>query len=189
MALTGIETERLRLRQWRPDDRGPFRALNADPVVMEFFPTTLAPAESDALADRIADHISDHGWGLWAVEVIDRDPFIGFIGLWPAGIGGRELRPMVEVGWRLERRAWGHGYATEGAIASVRDGFTRLGLDEVVSFTARVNWRSRAVMERLGMRRDPRDDFLHPALAADHPLAPHVLYRLRQAEAEPRWSD
>lgn len=144
---------------------------------MEFFPSTLTPAESDRLADTAARHIDEHGWGLWAVEVTDTDQFIGFVGLWPAGIGHR-LEPMVEVGWRLRAESWGNGYATEAAHAAIEHGFRLIGLDEVVSFTAEINLRSRAVMERLGMTHDPADDFQHPRLPEGHPLRPHVLYRL-----------
>ena len=73
--------------------------------------------------------------------------------------------PPVEVGWRLDRRYWGHGYPTEAAAASLTRGFDQLGRDEIVSFTAAVNDQSRRVMQRLGMRHDSADDFDHPAYA------------------------
>ena len=86
----------------------------------------------------------------------------------------------VEKGWRLVRSAWGRGYATEAARAALAFGFERAGLEEIVSFTVPGNGPSWAVMERLGMARDPADDFDHPAIAAGHPLRRHVLYRLRR---------
>jgi RimJ/RimL family protein N-acetyltransferase len=170
-------TERLHLRRWREADRAPFAALNADPEVMEFFPSTLDSAASDAFADRIAQHVDEHGWGLWAVEVRETGRFIGFAGLAVPRFEAR-FTPAVEVGWRLSRDAWGFGYATEAARAAVAVGFAELGLTEIVSFTAVGNVRSRAVMERIGMTHDPADDFDHPALPAGHRLQRHVLYRL-----------
>lgn len=173
-----IETERLRLRQWRGDDFQFFAALNADPEVMEYFPALLSPAESDAAAQSNRRQIEEHGWGLWAVERLDTAEFIGFTGLWQVP-ETYPFAPAVEVGWRLARAHWGMGFATEGARASVDFGFGELGLDEIVSMTAVDNVRSRRVMEKLGMTRHPADDFDHPRLPEGSPLRRHVLYRLR----------
>jgi ribosomal-protein-alanine N-acetyltransferase len=167
----------LLLRGWREDDRAPFAALNADPEVMQHFPATLSRAESDALVDRIDAMFAEHGFGLWAVEVRASGEFIGFVGL-AAWDFEAHFTPAVEVGWRLARSSWGHGYATEAAREAVTFGFDEAGLDEIVSFTSPGNTRSRAVMERLGMTRDPADDFDHPRLPVGHPLRRHVLYRL-----------
>jgi len=175
--VTGLATERLLLRQWRDDDRAPFAELNADPEVMRYFPRTQSLAESDALVDRQQALIVERGWGLWAVDA--PEGFIGFVGLSEPRFEAH-FTPAVEVGWRLARRAWGKGYATEAARACLAFGFGELGLDEIVSFTAITNMPSRRVMERLGMRRDPADDFDHPALAEGDPLRRHVLYRLRR---------
>lgn len=178
MTAPVLRTERLLLRGWREEDREPFAAMNADPVVMEHFPSRLTRAESDAFVDRIERGFVDRGFGLWAIEA--EGDFVGFTGLsvprfdavW---MEGRE-QPVVEVGWRLRRSAWGHGYATEAARACVDFAFAELGRDEVVSFTVVGNARSRAVMERLGMR------YL---TAYDHPVEgvaglPSVCYLLRR---------
>ncbi|MDQ1512402.1 MAG: hypothetical protein QOC59_244 [Microbacteriaceae bacterium] len=179
-------TARLLLRQWRQSDREAFAALNADPEVMRHFPAPLHRAESDAFADRAAAHIGETGWGLWALEERATGRFLGFTGL-AAPRFAAHFTPAVEVGWRLARSAWGHGYATEAARAAVAFGFTELGLEQIVSFTVPANVRSRAVMERLGMTHDESDDFDHPALAEDSPLRRHVLYRLRPGgAAQPR---
>jgi ribosomal-protein-alanine N-acetyltransferase len=146
---------------------------------MEFYPSTLTIAESDAMVDRIEHRFAD-GFGLWAVEVPGEAPFIGYVGLAPATFEAH-FTPAVEVGWRLAHEHWGRGYAPEAARAAVADGFSRLGLEEIVSFTSAVNLRSRRVMEKLGMARDASDDFDHPAVAAGHRLRPHVLYRRRAA--------
>jgi RimJ/RimL family protein N-acetyltransferase len=120
--LAELATERLRLRQWRKDDREPFAAMRADPVVMEFYPAPSTREESEAAIDRWRAQIADQGWSNWAVE---------------------------------------------------------LALDEIVSFTALVNRRSSAVMERIGMT-NAGEDFEHPAVPEGHPLRPHCLYRIRK---------
>ncbi len=180
MQYPRITTPRLVLRPRRQADLAPFAALNADPRVMEFFPGCLSAAESDALALRIVEHFAAHGFGLWAVEVAGGTPFIGFVGL---SVPRYEtpFTPCVEIGWRLAASHWGRGYASEAARGALACGFDHLGLAEIVSFTTEANARSRRVMERLGMRRDPADDFDHPLLAADHPLRRHVLYRLSKS--------
>jgi len=174
-------TDRLLLRGWREDDLKPFAALNADPEVMRHFPAPLARADSDALAARVAGHLDREGWGLWAVEVTGAGPggrgrFAGFTGLSVPGFDA-PFGPAVEVGWRLARWAWGHGFATEAATAALGVGFDELGLHEIVSFTAVPNERSQAVMRRIGMTRDPGEDFDHPLVPAG-PLRRHVLYRI-----------
>jgi ribosomal-protein-alanine N-acetyltransferase len=147
---------------------------------MEHFPAPLSRVESDRMVDRIEATFAEQGLRLWAVEVVDDERFIGFVGLSAPGFEA-PFTPCVEVGWRLSHAAWGHGYATEAARAAVADGFSRLELDEIVSFTSRTNVRSQAVMRRLGMTHDPADDFDHPRLAVGSPLRPHVLYRLRRS--------
>jgi len=175
MSPVEIRTERLVLRGWRETDREPWAAMNADPEVREFFPGTLDRAAADAAFDRFSTTLDSRGWGLWALEHEGR--FIGFTGLNPVDFEV-SFAPATEVGWRLRRDAWGRGLATEAARAAVAYAFIDLGLHELVSFTAAGNSRSRAVMERIGMARDPRDDFDHPKLPADSPLRRHVLYRL-----------
>jgi ribosomal-protein-alanine N-acetyltransferase len=180
-----LTTARLRLRQWREEDLAPFAALNADPQVMEFFPKVLTRAESDAVAGRIRDHFARHGFGLWAVEAPGVVDFMGFVGLAVPSFEAH-FTPCVEIGWRLAREHWGHGYATEAATAALAFGFVDRALEEIVAFTVPANIPSRRVMGRLGMRRLPADDFEHPAIADGHPLRSHVLYRLRRADWKPR---
>jgi len=182
-----LRTPRLLLRRWRDSDKPPFAALNADPAVMEFIGAPLSFGASDAWVDRIEANFDDAGFGLWAVQVTEdaetAEPlgFIGFVGL-NAPSFDASFTPCVEVGWRLAARSWGRGYATEAARVALTDGFDRLDLDEIVSFTTVSNVRSQAVMQRLGMGRDPSDDFDHPRIADGNPLRPHVLYRLRRSD-------
>ncbi|MDR1967801.1 MAG: GNAT family N-acetyltransferase [Burkholderiaceae bacterium] len=170
-----FETERLRLRQWKPSDRVPFAALNADSKVMEFFPSPLTRIESDALAGRCQSLIEERGWGFWAAELKGAQEFIGFVGL-HASSAELPFAPCVEVGWRLAFQYWGKGFATEAATQALRIGFEILGLREIVSFTALCNRRSRAVMERLGMQES--GTFEHPQVPESSGLRQHCLYRL-----------
>ena len=175
-----FDTERLRLRQWCAADHEPFAALNADSKVMEFYPAPLGRAESDAMANRCQAHIAERGWGFWAVETKDTQEFIGFVGLHtPAP--ELPFSPCVEVGWRLVAKHWGKGFATEAARGVLRIGFERLGLPEIVSFTSVGNIRSRAVMERLGMRQ-AEETFEHPAIPVGSVLRKHCLYRLPRGQ-------
>jgi RimJ/RimL family protein N-acetyltransferase len=179
--VDSLRAQRLLLRQWRADDLPAFADLNADSAVMEHFPAPLTRQQSDEFAHRIMADLDERGWGLWAVEVTEIGSpedgrFAGFVGLsvpsFPA-----HFMPAVEIGWRLARWAWGRGYATEAAEVALAYGFHRLGLSEIVSFTAVPNVRSQAVMRRIGMTHDPADDFDHPKIAEGHPLRRHVLYR------------
>ncbi|MDO8793038.1 MAG: GNAT family N-acetyltransferase [Vicinamibacterales bacterium] len=172
-----IRTQRLQLRRWLPSDRVPFAALNADPRVMEHFPATLSREESDLMADRIEAKFNAQGFGLWAVELPGTAPFIGFIGLSVPSFE-TAFTPCVEVGWRLSCDHWSRGYATEGAAAALRHAFEVLKLPEIVAFTAPGNMKSRRVMEKIGMTRDPAEDFDHPLIPIGHPLRRHVLCRI-----------
>ncbi|MGC1164473.1 MAG: GNAT family N-acetyltransferase [Solirubrobacterales bacterium] len=173
---TELSTARLLLRRWRVADREPFAALNADPEVMEYFPEALTGEQSDRLIERIEAEFERSGHGLWALETRAGGEFIGFTGLAAVPFQAH-FTPAVEIGWRLSRAAWGRGYATEAAGAALAFGFDEAGLGEIVSFAVPGNLRSRAVMERIGMERDPAGDFDHPRLPPGHPLARHVLYR------------
>jgi RimJ/RimL family protein N-acetyltransferase len=178
-----IRTERLLLRQWQPEDREPFAALNADARVMEFMPALLPRPQSDALARASEAHFATHGFGPWAVEVPGIAAFIGFVGLVVPAFEAH-FTPAIEIGWRLAAEHWGQGYASEAARASARHAFAVVGAEALVSFTTPGNVRSRAVMRRIGMTHDPRDDFDHPRLAPGHRLRRHVLYRLTPSALE-----
>jgi RimJ/RimL family protein N-acetyltransferase len=172
-----LRTDRLVMRRWRESDREPYAALNADPEVMRYFPATLSRVASDASVDRMEDLFDRQGFGLWALEVAATAEFIGFTGLNPMpdgvpGAGG------MEVGWRLARRAWHHGYATEAATAAVDVAFNGVGLDQIWSMTAVLNRPSQAVMLRLGMT--SYELFDHPALPPGHHLRRHIAYRLQR---------
>jgi len=174
-----IKTSRVLLRSWQKRDREAFARLNSDPRVMEFMPGCLSAAESDLLADRIEDHFRQHGFGLYAAELRQEGQFIGFIGLSVPAFEAH-FTPCVEIGWRLSADFWGRGLATEGAKAVLEHAFGVLGLESLVSFTVPANVRSIRLMEKIGMTRNPSEDFDHPILPKGHPLRRHVLHRLRR---------
>jgi RimJ/RimL family protein N-acetyltransferase len=178
-----VKTARLHLRQWHDDDLARFASLNADPEVMRHFPAPLEATASDAMARRMQAHLAEFGWGNWAVERLDTGAFIGFVGL-SLPRAPLPFAPCVEIGWRLARAHWGQGFATEAAREALRIGFVQFGFAEMVSFTALTNLRSIAVMERIGLRRDPLD-FEHPSVPVGNPLRPHCLYRLARAQWSP----
>jgi ribosomal-protein-alanine N-acetyltransferase len=179
MTAQPIRSERLILRRWREADLAPFAAMNANPLTMRFMPSVMTAAESEALIGRFEEHHRAHGFGVWAVEAPGVAPFVGFTGLQRVGFEAH-FTPAVEVGWRLAPAFWGKGYATEAAKAALRLGFENLNLDQIVSFTVPANKASWSVMERIGMTRDPSEDFDHPRLPVGHALRRHVLYRLRR---------
>ena len=172
-----LKSERLLLRRWRAEDRAPFAELNADPAVMEHFPSVMSREASDAFVDKIEAYFDQRGFGFWAVEVTQTGEFIGFTGLGVPTFDAH-FTPAVEIGWRLRRSGWGHGYASEAARRVLAFAFEEVGLEEVVALTSTTNLRSQAVMRRIGMTYDPADDFDHPAIEEGHRLRRHVLWRL-----------
>ncbi len=179
--MTTLKTQRLILRPWREEDLESFAQLNADPRVMECLIGPLSQQKSNELAMLIQNKMKEQGWGFWAVEVPGVADFIGMIGLAHV-LFSAPFTPAVEIGWRLAHNFWGKGYATEGAKAALDFGFQVIKLHEIVSFTVVDNMRSRHVMEKLGMHRDPKDDFDHPKVPKGHLLERHVLYRLAASE-------
>jgi RimJ/RimL family protein N-acetyltransferase len=170
-----IETPRLILRPWRDSDLPLFAEQNADPVVMRFLIGPLSRAASDAYAEAAMQHLAETGYGKWAVEAPGIASFIGAAGLSRVRFEA-SFTPAVEVAWRLHRRYWGQGYATEAAQAAIEDGFSRVGLKEIVAITTLGNIPSIRVMERLGMTRTT--EFDHPLVPEGHRLRRHILYRL-----------
>lgn len=172
---------RVLLRRWRAADREALAAINGDALAMQHFPGVMSRSDSDALADRLQAHFDQFGFGPWALEIPGVVEFAGFVGLLNVAFEAH-FTPAVEIGWRLAPAQWGRGYASEAARLAMRFGFEALDLHEIVSFTVPANTRSIAVMQKLGMQHDPREDFAHPRLPAGHPLRRHRLYRLTQRQ-------
>ncbi len=174
-----LVTPRLALREWTDADREPFAALNAEPKVAAWLSRPLDRTASDTFIDRMIERWWLDGFGLWAVERREDGALIGMTGL---SVPAWAPERSVEIGWRLGRGAWGHGFATEAARAAAGFAFEEVRLDALVSYTAELNVRSRAVMERLGMQNDPAAGFDYPGFPEGHRLRPHVTYRLRRTD-------
>jgi RimJ/RimL family protein N-acetyltransferase len=178
VSVTVLTTDRLTLRGWRDDDREAFHEVNSDPLVMATLGPVMTRAQSDAFMNRITNHFAEHGHGVWCVE------FEGLV-LGYTGFMVPWFRGGVEIGWRIRSDHWGRGIAPEAARECLRHGFEDLGFDQVISFTAVTNMKSRRVMDKIGLRYDPDGDFDHPSVAEGNPLRPHLLYRL----TKDRWTD
>jgi len=178
MKIPRLETERLILREWIDGDIQPFVDMNCDPDVMRFFPKHLTAEESRQFIAKSNSILLEKQFGLWAVEIKESGEFIGFIGL-AIPTFETSFTPCTEIGWRLTKQSWGKGYATEGAKRVLQYAFKNLDLKEVVSFTSELNRPSIKVMERIGMKRSPSEDFNHPRVEKGHRLERHVLYRKR----------
>jgi RimJ/RimL family protein N-acetyltransferase len=170
-----ITTERLVLRPWRAEDREPYAAMMIDPRVGDWLGGGFSRDDALTQVDRFEAQLEAVGVSYMAMERRADGVFLGAAGVTPFR-DTHPLAPGFEVGWRLTHAAWGNGYAAEAARAVLTDGFERLALSEILACTAVSHTRSRAVMERLGLRRDESRDFDHPALAVDHPLRRHVVY-------------
>ena len=171
-----IKTKRLLMRQWRDEDLFDFWMLNSDPEVMEYLPVIPSEKDSNILAHKIINLIEENGWGFWAVENISDKSFIGFVGLNKPKYA-LPVNPCIEVGWRLARKYWGNGYATEAGYASLEFAFNNLDVNEIYSFTSVANKKSEAVMKRLNMV-NANSNFNHPTIPDNNPYKEHVLYKI-----------
>lgn len=172
-----LETDRLTIRPWQDEDRPGFAAINADDEVRRYYyPTLLTRLDSDAVVDDCLHHLTTHGFAFLALEERHTGDLVGGAGLsWTTDVPDG---PMIEIGWILGRRFWRRGYAREASLAWFVHGWS-LGFEDIVGYTSKINAPSRALMASLGMMHDPADDFLDPTVPPNHPLAPHVLYRIR----------
>ena len=169
-------SERLGFRHWQPADLPPYARLNADPQVMEFFPRPYSAEESALQIERFRRMAAIHGYCPYAVDRLDTQELIGFIGFMHTDFPA-PFTPCTEIGWRLARDAWGQGFATEGAKACLQYAWENLELEEIYSFTAVVNERSERVMQKIGMAK--QGFFEHPKVEKSSVLRPHLLYVIK----------
>jgi RimJ/RimL family protein N-acetyltransferase len=175
--IVELETPRLRLhlRPVRAEDLEVVAALGADLRVMDPLGGTMSRKATQVWLERLIVHWERHGYGRFLVSL--DSAFVGVVGLSRADLD-EGIVSGVEIAWRLEFAYWGHGYATEAAEASIRDGFERVGLQEIIGFTTPNNGRSRRIMDRLGMVFSPGETFEHPRVPEGDPRRRHVVYRL-----------
>lgn len=168
-----IETDRLILRSWKPEDLPLFAAMNKDERVMRYFPATLTDEQTESFYSRIQSEFERKGWGLYAVELKSAGKFIGYVGLHEIGFDA-DFTPGVEIGWRLAADYHNQGFATEAAKAVLKLAKEK-GLSKLYSFTAKQNAPSERVMQKIGMTK--AGEFKHPNLPADSHLSLHILYK------------
>lgn len=176
-----LKTNRLNVRTINENDYQYFLELSQNKDIMKFFPNILSDEEVKSFIDNIIKHQNKFGYSLYALELIETNEFIGFTGLYHTTFV-EHFTPAVEIGWRVLKKHWGMGYAPEAAKAILDFGFKKIGLKEIVSFTPKVNKNSIRVMEKIGLKRNPSDDFNNPKVPRDSYLCPHVLYRLSQED-------
>jgi len=180
MAEFRLETPRLILRNWREADREANWQWYQDAEARRFLSTVASRAEADAKIDKCIASQAEHGHAFWAAERKADGAFIG-----TCGIGApRAPSHEYEIGWRFLRAAWGQGYATEAARASLAWAWANLATPTIVAITVLANVASWRVMEKIGMTRHPEEDFDHPDLPAGDPLRAHILYRIHRPTSE-----
>ena len=181
-----ITSKRIGLRKFQPGDLDSMSAINVDPQVMEHFPSTFDRDQTQEFIQKANEKIDENGFSFWAAELIATGELLGFVGINKVPFN-EEFTPAVEIGWRLARKHWGHGYATEAANACLRFAFEKAQLDSVVSFTALPNERSELVMQRIGMTK--AGEFEHPKIEKGHRLQKHVLYKISKADWQAKNKD
>ena len=169
-----IETDRLILRSWKAEDIPLFTKMNRDTRVMRYFPSTLSDEQTESFYNRIQTEFERNGWGLYAVELKSNGTFIGYVGLHEIGFDA-DFTPGVEIGWRLAADYHHQGLATEAAKEVLKLA-KQNGLQRLYSFTAKQNFPSERVMQKIGMKKV--GEFEHPNLSSDSPLRTHVLYQI-----------
>lgn len=172
-------SERLGFRAWNENDYEPFAAMNSNENVMEYFPKALSKEESDNFATKIRSRFKEFGYGLYAVDELQTKEFIGFIGFsHPSFELG--FSPFIEIGWRLRKDKWNKGFASEGAKRCLQFAFEHLDLNQVYSFTSKVNTKSEHIMKKIGMKKI--QEFEHPNIELGSNLKTHVLYKIENRE-------
>ena len=180
-----LATDRLILRTWQHDDIDWLATMNQDPEVMRYFPNLQDRTYTQGIIERAIRQQAECGYSLYVVEIKATGEPIGFVGLLKTNFEAH-FTPATEIGWRIKSSQWRQGYAFEAASAVLHYAFTALEMEALLSFTAAINIPSRALMEKLGMVRDPNEDFYFPRLPDGHPLGPHVLYRISAPEKHQR---
>lgn len=172
-----LETNRLILRNWKNEDLHTFIKMNSDKEIMKFFPNILTKDETINFYNKINDKLNTYGYGLYACELKSNKNFIGFIGFHNTTLPGIINDNFIEIGWRINKIYWNNGFASEGALACIKHGFTNLNFQQIYSFTSKLNIPSQKVMKKIKM--NYLKDFNHPRVSKNSKLYPHVLYYIK----------
>ncbi|MFD1551917.1 N-acetyltransferase [Putridiphycobacter roseus] len=170
-----FKSERLGFRNWRKEDVAKMIALNNDPEVMRYFPAKITPEQTKVFIEKMKTEYDQNRYCYFAVDVLEYDSFIGFIGLLNQDYAA-SFTPCVDIGWRLDKKYWNFGYATEGAKACLRYAFETIKIKEIIATAPQINTESIRVMQKIGMKQSLV--FKHPKLKQFPKLENCVLYTI-----------
>ncbi len=170
-------SQRLGIRNWDFNDTQSLFEINNDDDVMEFFPFKPSKQDTQDFIFRMQEMQKEKGFCYFAVDILETNEFIGFIGLCEQTYL-EELGSFVDIGWRLKKSSWNQGYATEGAKACLDYGFNTIGLEKIYSVAPEINKKSELIMKKIGMQRIKTFD--HPKLTDYKELVSCVLYKKEQ---------
>ncbi len=170
-----FSSKRLGLRNWKKEDIIPFIEMCQDFDVMRFFPKTLSQTEAEQFIQRMQSHFNQFGFCYFAIEEIDTKEFIGFTGLLHQNYES-PFTPCIDIGWRLKKSAWGKGFATEAAKATLDFAKNHINSNEIYSIAPKINSSSISVMKKIGMQY--HSTFQHPALKHHPRLQTCEVYKI-----------
>ncbi|AFM05929.1 acetyltransferase, ribosomal protein N-acetylase [Bernardetia litoralis DSM 6794] len=172
-----LKSKHLGFRNWNFCDTDKLFALNSDKEVMEFFPHLPSLEQTKEFIKRMQNQFEKNGFCYFAVDFLETEEFIGFIGIIEQTYEA-DFTPCVDIGWRLDKKYWNKGYASEGAKRCLEFAFEDKKLESIKAIAPEINLKSRKVMEKIGMKYVK--DFKHPALINDKKLETCVLYEINK---------
>ena len=171
-----FSSERLGFRNWKESDIPDMAQINADPEVMEYFPSFQTLEQTEKFVARMQNEFDESGYCYFAVDLLSTKEFIGFIGVSYQTFKSI-FTPCIDIGWRLSRKHWGKGLATEGARRCLEFAFVDLKLDNIKSIAPLINVKSEQVMKNIGMEKI--QSFKHPLLSEHIRLEECNLYEIK----------
>ncbi|MDP3468353.1 MAG: GNAT family N-acetyltransferase [Daejeonella sp.] len=173
-----FKSTRLGFRNWIESDIELMAAINADEIVMEFFPGIATKDQTIEFIEKMQQQFAENSFCYFAVDKLENNAFIGFIGL-SEKLFEAEFTPCIDIGWRLSSEEWNKGYATEGARRCLEYANEILKLEKIVSMAPKINVKSESVMKKIGMKKVL--EFEHPLLINDERLRDCVLYQITKS--------
>ncbi|RMZ59890.1 N-acetyltransferase [Chryseobacterium nematophagum] len=170
-------SDRLGFRNWKSADIDKMHDLNSDKKVMEFFPSIPTKEQTSEFVKRMKNEFENKGFCYFAVDKLENNEFIGFIGLLEQTYKA-DFTPCVDIGWRIKSSEWNKGFATEGAKKCLEYALNELKIKEVCSVTPKINVKSEYIMTKIGLKK--QYEFEHPSLTHDERLKTCVLYKSEQ---------
>jgi RimJ/RimL family protein N-acetyltransferase len=170
-------SERLGFRNWKSTDIDELHKINSDERVMEFFPSVSTKKQTIEFIEKMKKQYKDNGFCYFAVDKLENNNFIGFIGLSEQTYLAN-FTPCIDIGWRIKHNEWNNGFATEGAKKCLQYAFEALKIEEIFSIAPKVNLKSEHVMKKIGLEK--QYEFEHPLLKNEKRLKTCVLYKTKK---------